>query len=76
MSRSIAAICDATCLGTLDQRVLVARSKDQTDRLQYTADLCVEFAAHRHELMAHAKHRPMLVRSDALGMHLAIPAHP
>ena len=63
-------------LGALDQRVLVVRSKDQTERLQYAADLRVEFTAHRHELMAHAKHRPLLVRSDALGMHLAIPAHP
>src|SRR6266700_783924 len=63
-------------LGALDQCVLVARSKDQAERLQYAADLSVEFAAHRHELMTGAEYCPALVRSDALGMHLAIPAHP
>src|SRR5262249_26237009 len=55
---------------------LFARSKDQAERLQDAADLSVEFTAHRHELMPGAEYCPALVRGDALGVHLAIPAHP
>src|SRR4051812_35874327 len=47
-----------------------------TERLQYAADLSVEFTAHRHELMTGAEYCPALVRGDTLGVHLAIPAHP